>query len=48
MSATIKIPDPARSAVSIIDDLLLFVAVNQATLLTTRGLVLETFSVRFA
>jgi hypothetical protein len=43
--ATIKIPDPASSAVSLNDDLILFVATNQAILLTTRGQVHATFNV---
>lgn len=41
---TIKIPDP-QSGVSLDDDLILFVAVNQATLQTTRGFVLATFKI---
>ena len=43
-AATIKIPDPG-SGVSFNDDLVLFVAVNQATLQSTRGFVLASFPV---
>jgi hypothetical protein len=41
-NATIKIPDPTKG-VSLSDPLLLFLAVNKAILLTTRGYVLEEF-----
>lgn len=42
-TATIEIPDPSQ--VSLNDDLLLFLAINEATMLTTRGYVIARFSV---
>jgi hypothetical protein len=42
--ATIKIPDPAKGT-SLSDPLLLFLCVNRAILLTTRGYVLDEFPV---
>jgi hypothetical protein len=44
-SATITIPDPAKQNVSLDDPLLLFLAVNDAILLTIRGYVLGEFPV---
>jgi hypothetical protein len=42
-TATIKIPDP--NEVSLMDDLLLFLAINEATMMSTRGYVIARFSV---
>ena len=42
-TATIEIPDPSQ--VSLNDDLLLFLAINEATMLTTRGYVIAKFPV---
>jgi hypothetical protein len=44
-TATITIPDPSSSGISLDDDLILFLALNQAMLLTTRGFVKATFQV---
>jgi len=44
-NATITIPDPAKQLVSLDDPLLLFLAVNDAILLTTRGYILQHFPV---
>jgi|GEM_PF-2702082 len=44
-STTVCIPSPGSSPVSLDDPLLLLLAVNQATLLTTRGFVLANFPV---
>jgi len=42
----VNIPDPAQTPVSLNDPLLLLVAVNEAMLMTTRGLLLSTFPVQ--
>jgi hypothetical protein len=44
-TAKIQIPDPAQSPVSLDDDLLLFVGINEVTMMTTRGYVTARFSV---
>lgn len=44
-TVTVTIPDPKVGPVSIDDDLVLFVMVNQAVLVTTRGYVMGTFPV---
>jgi hypothetical protein len=41
--ATIAVPDPAKQHISLADPLLLFLAVNDAILLTTRGYVVQQF-----
>ena len=41
--ATIAVPDPAKQHIGLADPLLLFLAVNDAILLTTRGYVVEQF-----
>jgi hypothetical protein len=43
--ATVTIPSPATSPVSLDDDLILFLTLNQAILESTRGFVLSTFPV---
>ena len=43
---TITIPDPSVSPVSLDDDLILYLAVNQATLQTTRGYVLSNTQIK--
>ena len=43
--ATITIPDPRSTGVSLDDDLILFLASNEAMLLTTRGFVVAHFNV---
>jgi hypothetical protein len=45
-SATITIPDPRSGVVSLLDDLILFAALNQAVLLSARGTALATFPVK--
>ena len=42
-TATITIPDPAKTPISLDDPLILLLAVNDAILLTTRGYVVQTF-----
>ncbi len=44
---TVKIPDPETSPVSLDDDLILYLTVNKAFLLTTRGFVWDVFDVIF-
>jgi hypothetical protein len=43
--ATITVPDPRTSQISLDDDLVLLLATNSAMLLTTRGSVVATFRV---
>src|SRR5215217_502754 len=43
-SVTVTIPNPA-SGVSLLDDLILYLTVNKAILLTTRGYVLSVFDI---
>lgn len=45
-NATVRIPTPADSGISIDDDLLLFVSTSQMTLMTTHGRVVDNFPVK--
>ena len=44
-AAKVTIPNPAASNVSLDDDLILYLMVNKAILVTTRGYVLDVFDV---
>lgn len=44
--ATVLVPSPASGLASLDDDLVLFVALNQIVLQTTRGQVIQTFPVQ--
>jgi hypothetical protein len=44
-TVTVTIPDPAKFPISLDDPLILLLAVNDAILLTTRGYVVQTFTV---
>jgi len=44
-NTTVNIPNPAISPVSLMDNLILYLTVNKAILMTNRGYVLETFEV---
>jgi hypothetical protein len=44
-TATVAIPNPTSSPISLDDDLILFITRNEAILMTTRGFVQDTFKV---